>query len=96
MPSAGTQRMTKPVHQSVLFRARPEDLFDIYLDSKKHSASTGAPARMSRKVGGTFTAWGGQLRGRNLLIIPGADDRPGMAGNALETDGSRLRPGAEV
>ena len=25
---------------------------------------------MSRKVGGAFTAWGGQLRGRNLMIVP--------------------------
>ena len=25
---------------------------------------------MSRKPGGTFTAWNGQLRGRNLLIVP--------------------------
>jgi hypothetical protein len=25
---------------------------------------------MSRKVGGKFTAWGNQLRGRNLLIVP--------------------------
>lgn len=71
MSSAGTQHMTTPIHQPVLFRARPEELFDIYLDSKKHSAATGAPARMSRKAGDTFTAWGGQLRGRNLLIIPG-------------------------
>lgn len=40
------------------------------MDSKKHSAATGGPAKMSRKVGGTFTAWGGQLRGKNLLIVP--------------------------
>jgi activator of HSP90 ATPase len=62
--------MTKAIQQSVEFRASPEQLFEIYLDSKNHSEATGAPARLSRKPGGKFTAWGGQLAGRNLLIIP--------------------------
>jgi hypothetical protein len=44
--------MTKTIQQSVRFRASPEELFDIYLDSKKHSEATGGRARMSRKVGG--------------------------------------------
>jgi activator of HSP90 ATPase len=62
--------MTKAIQQSVEFRASPAVLFEIYLDSKKHSEATGAPARLSRKPGGKFTAWNGQLSGRNLLIIP--------------------------
>jgi activator of HSP90 ATPase len=62
--------MTKTIQQSVRLGALPEELFDTYLDSKKHSAATGGPARISGKVGATFTAWGGQLRGRNLMIVP--------------------------
>jgi activator of HSP90 ATPase len=62
--------MTETIQQSVEYPAPPEVLFDIYLDSKKHSAATGAPARISRKAGGTFTAFGGMLRGKNLLIVP--------------------------
>ena len=62
--------MTKTIQQSAQFCASPGELFDTYLDSKKHSAATGGQARMSRKTGGKFTAWGGQLRGRNLLIVP--------------------------
>src|ERR1700683_1050820 len=62
--------MTKVIEQSVRFSALPETLFDTYLDSRKHSAATGGKATMSRKVGSTFTAWNGQLRGRNLLILP--------------------------
>jgi hypothetical protein len=61
--------MTKAIQQSVRFRVPPEKRLDVSLDSKKHSAATGAPARMSRKTGGMFTARGRQLRGRNLLII---------------------------
>jgi len=62
--------MTRVIQQSVQFLAPPEVLFEMYLDSKKHSEATGGAARMSRKAGGQFTAWGGQLRGRNLLIVP--------------------------
>ncbi len=61
--------MTKAIQQSVKFKASPEALFNMYLDSKKHSEATGAPAKTSRKAGGKFTAWGNQLSGRNLLIV---------------------------
>jgi activator of HSP90 ATPase len=64
--------MTKAIEQSVRFAAPPEELFEMYLDSKKHSAATGGLARVSRKTGGQFTAWNGQLRGRNLLVMPRA------------------------
>ncbi len=62
--------MTKAIQQSAKFQASPKELFEIYIDSKKHSEATGAPARLSRKAGGSFTAHGGLLCGRNLLIIP--------------------------
>jgi len=62
--------MTKTIEQSVRLAATPEELFDTYLDSKLHSAVTGGQAKMSRKVDGKFTAWGGQLSGRNLVIVP--------------------------
>lgn len=81
--------MTKAIQQSVKFQASPKELFEIYLDSKKHSEATGAPARLSRKAGGSFTAHGGQLCGRNLLIIPKQADRASLAGTAVES----IRPG---
>ena len=63
--------MTPVIQQSVRFRTSPQTLFDLYLDSRRHSLSTGAPATMSRKVGGKFEAFEGQLEGKNLLIVPG-------------------------
>ena len=63
--------MTPVIQQSVLFRSSPQVLFDLYLDSRRHSLSTGAPATISRKVGGKFKAFEGQLEGKNLLIVPG-------------------------
>lgn len=62
--------MTPAIQQSEEFAATPAGLFEMYMDSKKHSAATGGAAKISRKAGGAFTAWGGQLRGKNLLIIP--------------------------
>ncbi len=62
--------MSKTIHQNVTLRASPDVLFDTYLSSRKHSAATGAKAVMSRRVGGTFSAHAGHLRGRNLAITP--------------------------
>lgn len=58
------------VHQRVTFPVRPEVLFDIYLDSKKHGAAIADKVSISRRVGGMFTAFNGRLRGRNLVIVP--------------------------
>jgi uncharacterized protein YndB with AHSA1/START domain len=62
--------MPKTIHKQVTLRASPDVLFDTYLSSRKHTAATGAKAVMSRRVGGTFSAHAGHLRGRNLAIVP--------------------------
>ncbi|MGH9703922.1 MAG: SRPBCC domain-containing protein [Candidatus Acidiferrales bacterium] len=61
--------MTQAIQQSVRFPVAPEVLFEMFMDSKKHSEATGAPARISRRSGGQFTAFGGQLRGKNLAVV---------------------------
>ena len=63
--------MTPTIAQRVKFSASPETLFEMYMDSKKHSVSTGASAKLSRKVGGAWHAHGGAIGGKNLQIIPG-------------------------
>jgi len=62
--------MGKTVQHAVTFRAPPARLFELYMDAKKHSAAIGAPAVLSRKVGGRWSAYGGQLQGRMLAIVP--------------------------
>jgi activator of HSP90 ATPase len=62
--------MSKAIQQSVRFAASPQELFEMYVDSKKHSAATGGRAKIGGKVGAAFTAWNGQLRGKKLLIVP--------------------------
>jgi hypothetical protein len=58
--------MTRAIQQSVEFKASPETLFEMYMDSRKHSKATGEPAKLSRKTGAAFTVHDGKLRGRNL------------------------------
>jgi len=62
--------MAKTIQQTVRFKASPEELFQTYLDSKKHAAVIGDKVSISRKVGAAFSAFDGMLRGKNLLIVP--------------------------
>ena len=62
--------MAKMIQQAVKFSVSPEKLFDIYMNSKKHSAAIKSPASISRKVGGRFSAFGGMLRGKILALGP--------------------------
>ena len=97
--------MTKTIQQSVRFAASPRTLFELYLDSKKHSAATGGKANINRKVGGAFTAWNEQLRGRNLLIVRNklivqawrsVNFKPGDADSILILEFSRAPGGGRV
>jgi activator of HSP90 ATPase len=63
--------VTKPIVQSATFKASPEELFEMYTDSKKHSAATGMETSVSARAGGKFSAFDGMLAGRNLVVIPG-------------------------
>ena len=62
--------MTRAIQQSVVFKASPHTLYEMFMDSAKHAAATGGAARISRKPGGRFTAWNNMLRGRTLLLVP--------------------------
>ena len=62
--------MTPVIEQSVSFRATPAKLYEFFMDSAKHTAATGMPAKVSPKVGGKWSAFGGMLLGKNLVLIP--------------------------
>lgn len=62
--------MTKNIKQTVTFKATPHEVYELFMDSKKHSQFTGDKAVISRKVGGKFTAFGGYAEGTNLELIP--------------------------
>src|SRR3974390_794592 len=62
---------TKTLQQTVTFKASPRQVYDLLMDSKKHRSLSGEPAKISRKVGGKFTAWGSHISGFNLALKPG-------------------------
>ena len=57
---------TKDLRHTVRIKAKPSAIYDALMDSKKHTAFTGAPAKISRKVGGAFSAHGEHLKGVNV------------------------------
>jgi hypothetical protein len=48
--------MTRVIEQITVFKSTPAGLYELFMDSAKHSAATGAPAKISRKVGGKWFA----------------------------------------
>jgi activator of HSP90 ATPase len=61
---------TKNIEQSVTFKATPHVIFEALVDSRKHTRFTGAPARISRRQGGAFTAFGSYISGVNIELVP--------------------------
>src|SRR5256885_11262265 len=62
--------MASVTRQKVTFSASPRELFNIYLDSKKHGVAIDGKVSVSRKARSRFSAFGGTLRGRTLMIVP--------------------------
>lgn len=54
---------TRSIRHTVRIKARPNAIYEALMDSKKHAAFTGAPAKISRAVGGAFRAHGPHLKG---------------------------------
>jgi len=62
--------MAKTIKQKVSFKKSPHEIYEMLVDSKKHSAMTGEKASISRKVGGKFSAYGKYIEGVNLALVP--------------------------
>ena len=97
--------MPETLQQKVTFPTSPETLFDVYLDSRKHTMATGAKAIVSRRVGARFMAHAGHIRGRILAIVPkrlivqtwrGSDWKPEDLDSVLVLVFSKVRRGARV
>ena len=61
---------TVTIQQQVLFNGSPREIYDAYLDSKRHASFTGAKAKVARRIGGRMTAWDGYLSGQFLILKP--------------------------
>ena len=65
-----TKLKTKDIRQTAFFKASPEEVYELLMDSKKHAAFSGATAKISRKVGGKISAYDGWIEGKNVRITP--------------------------
>ncbi len=61
--------MAKTINQKVIFKnATTKDLYDLYMNAKKHSHVTGAPAKVSAKEE-TYSTHNEYIKGKNLRLI---------------------------
>ncbi len=64
-------KRTKTIIQTRFIPAKPADVYDAFLDAKKHSLFTGSKATCVPRIGGKFTAWDGYILGKNLELEAG-------------------------
>ena len=65
------QLKTKVIKQKVTIPATPREVYDAFMDARKHSAFTGGKATNDPKVGGKISAWNGYIIGKNLKLVEG-------------------------
>ena len=59
------------IKQKVVIPASPKEVYEAYVDAKKHGKFTGSKATGKAVVGGKFTAWDGYIFGKNLELEEG-------------------------
>jgi uncharacterized protein YndB with AHSA1/START domain len=59
------------IEQTIIVPATPEEVYDAFIDPKKHAKFTGSKATGIPKVGEEFTAWDGYITGKNLELKKG-------------------------
>jgi len=63
--------MPRTIDQKVTISAGSRAVYDLLMDSRKHARATGAPATVSKRVGGLVKAGGGYITAVNLELKPG-------------------------
>ena len=59
------------IKQKAVIPASPQQVYEAYVEAKKHSQFTGSKATGKAAVGGKFTAWAGYIFGKNLELEVG-------------------------
>lgn len=59
------------IKQTATIPASPQEVYDAIMNSSKHSKFTGEKAVIGKKVGNTYSTYGGYITGENLELIPG-------------------------
>ena len=62
--------MSDQIHQLIQFSASPHAVYEALMDSKQHGEFTHSEAKISRDVGGIFSAYDGYITGINIELVP--------------------------
>lgn len=62
---------TKVIKQKAIIPAKPLDVYNALMDSKKHSAFTMSVCKIGKKEGSSYSAYDGYINGKNVKLIPG-------------------------
>lgn len=61
---------TRNIRQTIIIKASPHEIYEVLMDSGKHSELTGSEAKISRRVGGKISVYNGDIEGTNLYLVP--------------------------
>ena len=59
----------KSIEQEIIIKSSSHEIYEVFMDSKKHSKLTEGKAKVSREVGGSFSIFEGSLSGKNVELI---------------------------
>ncbi len=62
--------MPESIEVSAVLPGQPAQWYRAWIDSREHGAITGAEAAIESRVGGRFSAWGGYIKGRTVVLEP--------------------------
>lgn len=64
--------MAKTIVQKLVFKnTKPGVLYNLYMDARKHSMIAGSPAKISSKLGSSYSVHGGYITGKTLHLVRG-------------------------
>ena len=61
----------RTIRQRVMVDASPSEVYEMYVDAKKHAEFTGSAATGVARVGSSFSAWDGYISGKFLELKQG-------------------------
>jgi activator of HSP90 ATPase len=62
--------MSLTIHQEIIFKASPKQVYDALIDPNQFKTVTGgAPTEINAESGGAFSLFGGMITGMNIELI---------------------------
>lgn len=62
---------TGSIKQQTIIPAKPLDVYNALMDSRRHSKFTSSICKIGKKEGSPYSAYDGYIRGKNIKLVPG-------------------------